>query len=69
MIYTFFLVILGVYLGQEYSIPNVRDMCLYVSEKLIDYRERRTYDITEDVNTENNVWQQMLNKIRENLNM
>ncbi len=68
MIYTLFLVILGVFVGQEYNVPNIRDMLLYLTDKFIQ-QKRTTYDMSEDDNTENNNWQQMLDTLRQNLNM
>ena len=68
MLYTFFLIIFGVYIGQEFNVPNIRDYYMILSERFLDWHEnhRHTAATTEETEEET-VFQQMLKKVRQNL--
>lgn len=72
MLYSFFLIIFGVFVGQEYYIPNIRTTFLYLSDKFLEYQQNRN-NVAEPTNenneTDENIWQQFLAKIKENLNL
>ncbi len=69
MIWTILSVIVGIYLGQEFNFPNVRDTYMYWSSKFLEYQQdRRTFSEEPD-ETEESTLQQFLKKIKENLNM
>ncbi len=66
MLYTFFIIIFGVFIGQEFNVPNIRDTYLFLSNKIIEYQQdRRVFSDNE----EESIWTQMLNKIKQNLNL
>ena len=53
--------ILGVYIGQEYNFPNIRNTYFFLSDKINQYRS------TPQINNNDNTWIELLNKIRQNL--
>lgn len=69
MLYSFFLIIFGIFVGQEYYVPNIRTTFLYLSDKFLEYQQNRNDVAQHTEETEENVWQQFLTKIKENLNI
>ncbi len=69
MIWTILTIIVGIYLGQEFNFPNVRDTYMYLSNKFLEYQQDRRTFSEEPEENEESTFQQLLNKIKENLNM
>lgn len=69
MLYSFFLIVFGIFVGQEYYVPNIRTTFLYLSDKFLEYQQNRNNVEQSTDETEENIWQQFLTKIKQNLNM
>lgn len=69
MLYSFLLIIFGIFVGQEYYVPNIRTTFLYFSEKFLEYQESRNNVAQSTEEPEENVLQQFLEKVKQNLNM
>lgn len=69
MLYSFFLIILGVFVGQEYYVPNIKTTFVYLSNKFLEYQQQNVNSVELTDENKENIWQQFLTKIKENLNM
>lgn len=69
MLYSFFLIILGVFVGQEYYVPNIKTTFVYLSNKFLEYQQQTVNSVELTDENKENIWQQFLTKIKENLNM